>query len=256
MRLTLGIFALAAGLLAVLACQSEAAKACLAQFSSAQQVVLEIDAEDATSVDGAVAAVDTALGACRSADRRGEVEELSRAHGELSAHRDRMRRRDELRSQRSELSPEELAARLESGDASCPRGQAYLHKKSGQRIRCTGPQPASMDRAQARDYFKRRGYKSTEVSPIELHFEYGAELVVLLYAPGGADGPPRCVVSYPAPDMSWQESVARLTGARPARLKPGATVSVESRRLDLTVEESPEKVIAHIGDCRGLSPRR
>lgn len=231
-------------------CKSESDRTCLDAFAGAQQVVLQVQAEDVASVEGAVAAVAGALEACRRAGREGEVEELAAAHGQLVAHRDRAKRRDELRrEQRRDPSPEELARIVASGDPKCPAGQAYLHKKSGQRIRCTGPQPASMDAARATEYFKGRGYKTTVVSDLELRFEYGAELLMFLYSDGQSASPPRCVVAYPPPDRSWQETLARLTGVPPARWKAGSAMSVAGRRLELKVEESPTKVIARLGDC-------
>lgn len=233
-----------------LGCKSEADKACLAQFERAQQVVLGVQAEDLESVTGSVAAVEEALGTCTAAGRQGEVDELSKAHGQLAAHRERMLRRAEMLEQRTELGAEELARLVKSGDPKCPRGQAYMNRKSGKRITCVGPQPVDMSRAQAEEYFKGRRYKlSPGATPDELRFEYGAELVVFAYAdPTEA---PRCVTLYPPPDRSWQEATARLTGVAPARLKPNQAIQRPGRALAFALEESPEKVIARIGDCSG-----
>ena len=233
-----------------LCCKSPEDRACLAQFESAQRVVMGVESEDLASVTGSVAAVEEALGTCKAAGRGGEAEELTKAHAQLSGHRDRMLRRTEMLEQRTELSAEELATLVKSGDPKCPRGQAYLHRKSGKRITCAGPQPVDMSRAQAEEYFKGRRYKlASDAHAAELRFEYGAELVVFAYT--DPSQPPRCVTLYPPPDRSWQETTARLTGVPPARLKPNQPIQRPGRPLAFAVEESTEKVIARIGDCGG-----
>lgn len=241
-----GVVALALG------CKSAADQACLTEFSSAQSVVMNVEAEDMASVTASVAAVEQAIGTCSAAGRGSEVEELGKARDQLSEHRDRMLRRAEMRDRRSERSPEQLAALVDAGDPKCPRGQAYLHAKSGQRITCVGPQPVDMSRAQAEEYFKGRGFKpSPGRSPSELRFEYGAELVVFAYADAAGAEAPRCVTLYPPPDRSWQEATARLTGVAPARLKANQPIRRAGGALDFSIEESPEKVIARIGSCGG-----
>lgn len=254
MRPALAVSLLALGQGAGLGCKSEAARACLDQFASAQAVVMDVDAESLESVEGAVAALDGAIAACKGAGRSGEAEELGAAHAKLAAHRDRVVRRDEMRRQRSETSPEQLAELVESGDPKCPRGQAYLHKKSGQRIRCTGQHPIDMDEARATEYFKGRGYKVTASSaPRELRFEYGAELVVFQFDDSAGAAPPRCVLLYPPPDISWQEATARLTGVAPARLTPGRPIPGGTKPRPLSVEDTKEKVLARIGDCESTA---
>jgi hypothetical protein len=233
-------------------CKSAADQACLDRFTSAQGVVMQVEAADLASVTGSVAAVEEALGTCSAAGRNAEVEELGKARAQLSAHRDRLVRRAEMLERRSEVSPEELALLAKSGDPKCPRGQGYLHQKSGKRIVCVGPQPVDMTRAQAEAYFKSRGYKlSPGGSASELRFEYGSELVVFAYPDAGGAGAPRCVTLYPPPDRSWQEATARLTGVAPARLKANQPIRRSTGALDFAVDERPEKVIAHIGNCSG-----
>ena len=228
-------------------CKTPADEACLGQFSAAQAVVVNVEAEDQASVAASVAAVEAALDTCRAAGRSGEVEELGKARDQLTAHRDRLMRRDELREKRREIAPDELARLVDQGDPNCPRGQGYLHARSKRRIVCVGPQPVDMTRLQAEEYFRGRGYRrQPESTDAELRFEYGAELVVLRYAD---DGAPRCVILYPPPDRSWQETTARLTGVAPARLKRNQPIVRAGRTLPFTLEESPEKVVAQIGTC-------
>jgi hypothetical protein len=236
-------------LLLCFGCKSAGDRACTDQFARAQDVVLKIDAEDLASVSGSVAAVDEAIRTCTTARRQGDVDELEKARLQLSQHRDRLVRHEEMLEHRTEVSPEELARLIKEGDPKCPRGQGYMHGKSGKRIVCVGPQPVDMNRSQAEEYFKSRGYKlSANPDGSELRFEYGAELVVFAYA-GDAAAAPRCVTLYPPPDRSWQEATARLTGVAPARLKPNQPIRRSSGPLPLVLDESPQKVIARIGSC-------
>jgi hypothetical protein len=233
---------------ALLGCKSAADEACLSQFSAAQAVVMKVEPEDLASVSGSVAAVEAALETCRLAGRSGEQSELGAARDQLAQHRDRLLRRAEAREKRSELSPEVLARLIEEGDPSCPRGQGYVHGRSGKRIVCVGAQPVDTTRAQAEEYFRGQGYRRLPASTeSELRFEYGAELVVLHYVDGSAA--PRCVTLYPPPDRSWQEATARLTGVPPGRLKPNQPIRRAGGALPFALEESPQKVIAHIGTC-------
>jgi len=238
---------LAVLLAAVSGCKSAADEACLGQFTSAQAVVMKVEPEDLASVSASVAAVEAAQDTCRTAGRAGEVEELAKARAQLAAHRDRLVRRNELREKQREIAPEELARLVVNGDPNCPKGQGYLHSRSGKRIVCSGPQPVDMTRAQAEEYFRGRGYRrQPESNEGELRFEYGAELVVLRY---DGEGAPRCVILYPPPDRSWQEMTARLTGIAPARLKPNQPIVRAGRAVPFTLEESPQKVVAQIGSC-------
>jgi hypothetical protein len=233
-------------------CKSAADQTCLAEFASAQNIVMKVEAEDLTSVSGSVAAVEEARRTCAAAGRSSEVDELGKAYDQLAAHRDRLVRRAEMLERRSEVSPEELAVLIKSGDPKCPRGQAYLHQKSGKRILCIGPQPVDMNRSQAEAYFKGRGYTlSAGSSASELRFEYGAELLVFAYPDAAGAGAPRCVTLYPAPDRSWQEATARLTGIAPARLKANEPIRRSAGELGFSLEESAAKVVAHIGNCSG-----
>jgi hypothetical protein len=233
-----------------LSCKSEADTACIGQFTSAQNVVMAVEAADLASVVGSVAAVEEALGTCSAAGRASEVEELGKAHAQLSSHRDRLLRRAEMLDRRTDISPEALAQLVQSGDPKCPRGQGYVHGKSGKRIVCVGPQPVDMSRAEAEEYFKGRGYKRLPGSSAsELRFEYGAELVVMTYADATGSDAPRCVTLYPPPDRSWQELTARLTGVQPARLAANQPIRRSRRSLSFALEESAEKVVARIGDC-------
>jgi hypothetical protein len=239
----------AASCLVSLGCKSEAERACLDQFVSAQAVVMHVEAEELASVEESIAAVAGALASCDAARRSSEVAELTQARNQLSMHRDRLIWRAERREPR-ELSPEELDRLVKAGDSKCPRGQGYLHAKSGRRIRCEGAQVIDMGSAQAEAYLGGRGYEKREGDrPGELRFEYGGELMIFRYPEGDTARPPRCVVLYPPPDRSWQEATARISGVTPARLQPGRAIPSALGPRDLRVEDSPDKVRVHIGAC-------
>lgn len=71
------------------------------------------------------------------------------------------------------------------------------------------------------------------------------------YADAAGASAPGCVTLYPPPDRSWQEAIARLTGAAPARLKANQPIARAGGALAFALEESSEKVIARIGPCGG-----
>jgi hypothetical protein len=230
-------------------CRGPEAKRCLAEFDSAQAVVMQVRANDLDSVEGSVKAVEGALAACREADRSGEVSELEKAHKMLSSHLERLREHL-ARPKQQPLSAEEVAERARNGDPSCPRGQAYLHKQSKTNIKCTGPVPVEMTFEQAEKYFTGRGYKlDRQTSPRSLTVEFGAEKHVFRYADADAATMPRCIVSYPAPGASWQEATARLTGLAPNRLEANKPVKAKQGNLALHVDEGENKLIVSLGEC-------
>jgi hypothetical protein len=240
---------LAASCLISSGCKSEAEQTCATELVSAQAVVMKVVPEELSSVEESIAAVAGALASCEAAKRSSEVAELAQAQKQLSMHRDRLIWRAERREQR-ELSPEELDKLVKSGDPKCPRGQAYLHAKSGRRVRCEGAQVIDMTSAQVEAYLGGRGYKRSEgARPGELRFEYGGELMIFSYPERDATRPPSCVVAYPPPDRSWQEATARITGVAPARLKPGRAIPSSLGPRELQVEDGPDKVRVRIGAC-------
>jgi hypothetical protein len=236
-------------LLLVAGCRGPLAKRCLAEFESAQAVVMAVQGNDLDSVQGSVSAVEAAILACREADRSSEVAELEKAERMLSTHLERLR--EHLAKPKQEpLSAEELAQRAKLGDPNCPRGQAYLHKQSNTNIRCTGPVPVEMSFAEAEKYFGSRGYKlDRQASPKSLTVEFGAEKQIFRYADADAASPPRCIVSYPAPGVTWQEATARLTGVAPNRLDANKPIKARQGNLSLHVDEGENKLIVSLGEC-------
>jgi hypothetical protein len=230
-------------------CKSPEAKHCISEFEAAQAVVLEVKSNDVESVSASVAAVQNAITQCKAADRTLEVAELEKAERMLSQHLTRLR--DHLaRPKEVPLTPEQIAERVKSGDPSCPRGQGYLHKGSGKHIRCTGALPVDMSFSDVQRYYEGRGYKLVPLtSPRSVTVEFGAEKQIFRYGEGDDSAPPRCVVSYPAPGVSWQEATARLTGAPPNQLVPGKAVPSRQGKLMLNVDEGPNHLVVKLGEC-------
>jgi hypothetical protein len=239
----------AVALCSVAACKSPEAKLCIAEFEAAQAVVLEVKSNDVDSVSGSVTAVQGAIARCKEADRSLEVAELEKAERMLSQHLTRLREHL-ARPKEVPLTPEQVAERVKAGDPSCPRGQGYLHKASGKHIRCTGALPVDMSFGDAQRYYEGRGYKLVpQTSPRSLTVEFGAEKQIFRYGAAGDADPPQCVVSYPAPGVSWQEATARLTGVPPSQLIPGKTVPSRQGKLMLNVDEGPNHLIVKLGEC-------
>jgi hypothetical protein len=218
-------------------------------MTSAQDIVKNVDARDKTSVEKSLVAVDMALTACEQAGRNTERDELARAKNELRAHLDSLDRRAN-RPPPKTRTPEEIAQLVANGDPDCPKGQAYKDKDSKKEIRCIGALPVDMNWSKAEGYFRHRGFKvtSTDTPPV-LKAEYGAELFVFTYAAPKDSNPPKCLVLYPAPDITWEEATSRATGTPPSRLKKGGTVHTDHGEIPLRVDEGESKLIVRLGDC-------
>lgn len=232
----------------VVGCRSEQSRACETEFTRAQALVKEVTSTDAAALERSVAALDVAQKACSGAGRESESEQLLSARKRIADHLQRLKEREARQS--TVKDPAAIERLVKNGDPECPSGQAYKHKASGQQVRCSGPQIADMAMEQARDYFSKRGYKVTTPRAERLHAEYGAERFELQYGKGRSGGP-ECLVLYPAPGPSWQESVARVTGTDPARMKPGGAVKAANGSLALNLEETPQKLIIRLGRCDG-----
>jgi hypothetical protein len=231
-------------LLAVLSGCDPDAKLCHEKMTSAQAIVNGVDGKSLDSVQRSLAAVTEAHAACEKAQLGSEREQLLKAKNELSAQLSLL----EARANRKKLQPpsaEELARLVKNGDPSCPKGQAYKPKGSKSEVRCTGPQLCDMNLQSLKQYFSERQYKVTE-NPNELRAEHGSELFAFAFdEPSGA---PRCITAYTPSGTSWQEAVARLTGADPERLKLNAPVK-SSRELPLVVDHPTDQPTVRLGNC-------
>jgi len=230
-----------------LSCSKES-RQCQSDLEAAQKVVLEVDASSMESVRTSLNAVEGAVTACDQAERYKDKNELVKARNQLRAHLDTLQRRA-TEPGRRKLTPEEVEKLVKTGDPSCPRGQGYRHGATGKDIRCVGPQLVEMGYAEARAYFDKRGYKLTQEPPGTLKAEYGAERFVLSYETPSDVKPPRCFTLQPAPELSWQEATARVTGISPERLKPTGTVATKDGPRPLLVQAAETKALVRIGDC-------
>jgi hypothetical protein len=240
--------ALALGLsLSFVGCRDKATVECQAQVAAAQAVVSKVEATSSASVQAALDSVERALTACRAASRSSEINELNGARNELRTQLVALERRAG-RKKRAQPTPAEVEEAVKHGDATCPKGMAYKAEGSDRQIRCTGPQPVRMTLAVAREYYKGLGFRVTvSEGPAVLKAEYGAELLVFAY--GSPNEGPRCLTLYPAPQMPWQEAVARATGAQLPKIKQGAPVPLPDGPVPLRVEEGNDKLIIQLGTC-------
>src|SRR5690606_13736205 len=127
-----------------------------------------------------------------------------------------------------------------NGDPDCPRGQAYQYKKSGRKIRCTGPQIVSMNANEAKAYFVGRGFTVAETDK-GIKAEMGSESYTFEYANRAATA--ECVVVFSQPGIAWQDTVARVTGAAPSRLKEGTPVRVGKTDVPYSLVADPVQAI-------------
>ena len=244
-HLTLALWALALGSYA--GCEEHKGALCQDSFNTAQATVNQIDSASIESVEKSLKAVESALAACKSEGKSGEVTELEAARNKISAHYEWLKKRPQKQKKRS---AEELEQLVKKGDSDCPKGMAYKQRETGKEVRCVGPVPANMPWAKARAYYERRDFTvrpGKQASSLEM--EYGAELIVFTYDKAESRRPPTCLTVYPPPGMGWQEAAARVTGARVDRLKAGDPVKVGGREIMLEVVDEPNKVLVKLGAC-------
>lgn len=212
----------------------------------ASEASREVDPKSKESVQRNLTAVETARRACQEAGRDDEVAQLQKGENDLRAHLERLERKASDPARRP-LSEAELAELVAKGDPNCPKRQGY--KSSGKDVRCTGPQLVELGYAAARGYFERRGYKLTDVEPSALRAEHGAERLLFEYAIPKDERPARCLRIQPPPEQSWQEAVARATGARPDKLELGGTVATTRGKLALSADADAGTGTVRLGDC-------
>lgn len=230
------------------ACNSPQTKLCHEKMAEAQTAVNGVDSNSADSLTRSIQLVALATDACKVAGRDSEVKQLEQARERLAGHRSLVEDRDARKKAKEALTPQELERLVREGDPSCPRGQAYQSKIGGKQIRCTGLQPIELGWEQARRYFSSRNFRGVPGSDeTVLTMESGSEKYVLHYEEKGSATPPKCMVIYPRPGISWQEAVARITGVPPERLRDGSTVSVAQGKLSIKVDQKNE--IVRVGDC-------
>lgn len=233
------------GLLGQLGCESADAKACRDNYTKAHALINGMDAGAIESVDPALEAVENAIPPCKKANLNKELAELDKAHRTLQSNANRLR----SQGSRKELSPEELDKLLEEGDPDCPKGQSYNYRKTGKQVRCTGPQLVAFSRGQAEEYFKNRGFR-LKVDGTRLVAEFGPESYHYEFTGPENTAKTRCLEVFASPGMSWEESVARVTGAHPAQLKKGAPVRAQDgSKWPLTHTDNEKQAVYTLGKC-------
>lgn len=228
----------------VAACQPAEVKECRDRYLVTHAQVAAVDPQDLTSVESALSAVDGNLEVCQRAGLAEESKQLGTAKRKLESHQSYLNSRGSQR----ELTPEQLDALEKNGDPECPKGQAYQYKKSGKKIRCTGSQILSMNEAEAKAYFGHRGFKLNSTDK-GLKAELGSESYTFEYAASGRGDAAECVVIFSQPGIAWQETVARVTGAMPSRLKLGTPVKVGKLDVPYALETDPVQAILRFGTC-------
>jgi hypothetical protein len=241
--------AAAAAAAAAIGCKDEATRHCHDVMASAQALVKNVDAKDLGSVENSLDAVTQAMDACSKAGRTSEVDALTGAKNELSAHVDFLKKKAG-RAERKKATPEELAALVAKGDPSCPKGQAYKQEVGGKEVHCTGPQIVDMSFQDAQSYFDHRGYKlTTSDTPPTLTAEYGAEKYVFTYTAPKDEHPARCLTLYPAPGIPFQEATGRATGVQMKKIDKDGTLKTAHGDVAIHVDEGPDKLIIRLGEC-------
>lgn len=229
-------------------CKSKATLECQTQFQNAQ-IVVQRQSGSPAGLDVSLAAVDSALAACRAANGEKEVEQLSLARNALAAHVETVKERSS-RQKRVKPTGAQLDDFAKHGDPNCPKGMAYKAEGSDLPIKCIGLQPIRMNWTKARDYYSNLGYHiATTESPPTLRAEHGAELLVFKFAKVEDFGPPLCLTLYPEPQVPWQEAVSRATGAPIQKIKIASPVPMSEGDVALRVEEGKDKLVIYLGTC-------
>jgi len=233
------------GLLGQLGCESEDAQACRDNYQKAHALIAGIDNNVIESVQSALEAVEKSIPLCKKANLHKELAELEKAQRTLEGNANRLR----SYVPRKELSPEELEKLIKEGDANCPKGQSYNYRKTGKQVRCTGPQVVAFSRGQAEEHFKNRGFR-LKAEGTRLVAEFGPESYHYEFTGSDSAAKARCLEVFAMPGMSWEESVARVTGANPGLLKKGAAVRAEDgSKWPITHKESDKQPIYTLGKC-------
>lgn len=228
----------------VAGCQPAEVKECRDRYLVTHAQVAAVDPQDLVSVESALSAVDGNLEVCQRANLAEESKQLGIAKRKLESHQSYLSSRGSQR----ELTSEQLDGLEKNGDPECPKGQAYQYKKSGKKIRCTGPQILSMNETEAKAYFGGRGFKLNSTDK-GLKAELGSESYTFEYASNGRGNAAECVVIFSQPGIAWQETVARVTGAMPSRLKLGTPVRLGKLDVPYALETDPVQAILRFGTC-------
>lgn len=223
---------------------------CHDEMKKSQQAMLELseNREDLSLARSTLSAVKTTLQACREAERTEEVEKITQAEAEITAHVKALEERA-TREKRPKLTEAELDELEKKGDPTCPRGQQYEHHQDKRLIDCKGPQLFEMNWEQASEYWARRGFVE-RVDGSKLEFERGAQAITFHYPAAKSTSSARCLEIVADPGIHWQETVTRATGVQPRYLSLDKPVAAGNQKVPLLVEGGPEQYTVKLGDCQ------
>lgn len=225
-------------------CDSRESAECRERYLKAHATVSGVDTESSESVETCLATVQGALEVCSRANLREETTQLNKALRKLQSHQAHLAHQ----ASQDPLTPEQFEQLVKNGDPACPTGQQYQHRKSAQKIRCTGPQLSEMNWREAETYFASRGYKIGKQENV-LRAEYGSESFNYQFARAEDTRSATCLTLFAAPGIAWQEAVSRATGVRPGDLRAGAPVRTRAGTLALGLIEDQNQAIIKLGKC-------
>lgn len=225
------------------ACQPAEVKTCRDNYLTTHAQVASVDMNDLESVESAFGAVESNLAWCEKAQLAEETKQLNVAKRKLESQVTYLRQI----ANRKELTPVEVDELVKKGDPDCPKGQTYQYKKTGKKVRCTGSQILAMNWKEAKTHFSNRGFKIFE-PPNGLKAELGSESYAFEYG-SGPDVRATCVVVFSQAGIAWQETVTRVSGVMPQRLKEGTPLVLGKEEIPYTLQADPIQAILRFGTC-------
>jgi hypothetical protein len=230
-------------LVGVCACQPAEVKECRDKYLLTHAEVGAVNMNELDSVEQALGAVETNLALCEKAKLADESKQLTLAKRKLESQAVYLRRN----ANRKELTVEEIDELVKQGDPSCPKGQSYQYKKTGKKVRCTGSQILAMHQKEAKAHFAGRGFRVHELAS-GIKAELGSESYAFDYG-AGPDARATCVVVFSQAGIAWQETVTRVSGVMPQRLKEGTPLTLGGEEIPYTLEADPIQAILRFGSC-------
>jgi len=235
-------------LLSLGGCQSKATRQCQTEFQNAQ-IVVQNAPGTLDGIDAGLLAVNHALADCTAAKRDDEAKQLKLVQETLTRNADTIKGRSS-RQKRPKPTPAELEALAKHGDPNCPKGMAYRAAGLEREIKCTGLQPFRMNWQKAKTNYSNLNYHVvTTTNPPSIRAERGSELFVFTYGKVDDAQPPRCLTMYPDATIPWQEAVSRATGVAVNALKQGAPLKTSEGEVPMRIDEGPNKLVIHLGQC-------
>jgi hypothetical protein len=224
-------------------CQGAEVKECRDKYLTTHAQVAAVDMNELDSVEQAFAAVESNLAICEKASLTEESKQLTLAKRKLESQVAYLRQI----GSRKELTPSEVEELVKKGDPDCPKGQSYQYQKTGKKVRCTGSQILAMNQKEAKSHFTGRGFKIHDL-PNGIRAELGSESYTFEYG-AGSDARATCVVVFSQAGIAWQETVTRVSGVMPQRLKEGTPLTLGKDEIPYTLQADPIQAILRFGAC-------